>query len=72
MVFLFFAAGLFAIFFVASLIALHCGRACGQRYRKHEAPTTAWLGLDGSREPFSASWGLVYWRLRFLVPCWLR
>jgi hypothetical protein len=33
MVFLFFAAGIAAIFFLASLIALHCGRALGLRYR---------------------------------------
>ena len=45
MVFLFFAAGIAAIFFVASLIALHCGRTLGQRYRKHEgADSMAGLG----------------------------
>ena len=45
MIFLFFAAGIAAIFFVASLLALHCGRTLGLRYRKHEgADSMAGLG----------------------------
>ena len=36
MIFMFFAAGIVAIFLVCSLIALHCGRTLGLRYRKHE------------------------------------
>jgi CDP-diglyceride synthetase len=36
MIFMFFAAGIAAIFFVCSLVALHCGRTLGLRYRKHE------------------------------------
>jgi hypothetical protein len=36
MIFMFFAAAISAIFFVGSLIALHCGRTLGLRYRKHE------------------------------------
>ena len=45
MTFQFFAAGIAAIFFVASLFALHCGRTLGLRYRKHEgADSMAGLG----------------------------
>jgi hypothetical protein len=45
MVFLFFAAGIAAIFFLASLIALHCGRALGLRYRKQEGASDSMAGL---------------------------
>jgi len=45
MFFMLFAAGIAAIFFVASLLALHCGRYLCQRYRKHEgADSMAGLG----------------------------
>jgi hypothetical protein len=45
MVFLFFAAGLATIFFVTSLLALHCGRALGLRYRKQEVGNDSMAGL---------------------------
>ena len=45
MVFLLFAAGIAAIFFVASLFALHCGRALGLRYRKQQAGADSMAGL---------------------------
>ncbi|WP_128971718.1 DUF4239 domain-containing protein [Bradyrhizobium tropiciagri] len=40
MIFLLFAVGLAALFFIGSLLALHWGRSLGLRYRKHE-------GADG-------------------------
>jgi hypothetical protein len=43
--FLFFAAGIAAIFFLASLIALHYGRALGLRYRKQEGASDSMAGL---------------------------
>jgi CDP-diglyceride synthetase len=44
MIFMFFAAGIAAIFFVGSVVALHCGRTLGLRYRKHkEADSMAGL-----------------------------
>src|SRR6187431_2641882 len=45
MIFLFFAAGIAAIFFVASLLALHSGRALGLRYRKQEGASDSMAGL---------------------------
>jgi hypothetical protein len=36
MIFMFFAAGIAVIFFVSSMVALHCGRALGLRYRERE------------------------------------
>ena len=45
MIFLFFAAGIAAIFFVASLLALHCGRTMGLRYRKQEGASDSMAGL---------------------------
>jgi hypothetical protein len=45
MIFMFFAAGISAIFFVCALVALHWGRSLGLRYRKHEgAGSMAGLG----------------------------
>ena len=44
MIFVFFATFVAAVFFVGSLISLHCGRHLGLRYRNHKgADITAGL-----------------------------
>ena len=63
MIFMFVAAGIAAIFFVCSLIALHCGRTLGLRYRKHEGADS----MTGLATVEGAIFGLMGLLLAFTI-----
>ena len=63
MIFMFFAAGISAVFFVCSLVALHCGRALGLRYRKHEGAAS----MAGLATVEGAIFGLMGLLLAFTI-----
>ena len=63
MIFMFFAAEIAAIFFVCSLIALHCGRTLGLRYRKHEGADS----MAGLATVEGAIFGLMGLLLAFTI-----
>jgi hypothetical protein len=63
MIFMFFAAGVAAAFFISSLIALHCGRALGLRYREREKSEN----LAGLATVEGAIFGLMGLLLAFTI-----
>jgi hypothetical protein len=71
MIFLFFAAGIAAMFFVASLLALHCGRTLGLRYRKHVGADSM-AGLGTVEGAIFAIMGLLFGVYDFWCPAALR